>query len=177
MVIIVSTARNVYNGKKYLERKTKQEEIELDYKIATIDDIDTLMEIRLEMLRIVNTFKENQDFSEELVNHSRRYFTEGNQETCLAFDAGVAVGCASISYIEIMPTFSHPTGKRAHLMNVYTKAEYRRQGIAKRMVEMLIDNANRKGVTEISLDAIESGRPLYESLGFRASDECMVMDI
>ena len=62
-------------------------------------------------------------------------------------------------------------------MNVYTKEEYRRQGIARKMVEILIDNAKRKGVTEISLDATESGRPLYESLGFKASDECMVMNV
>ena len=99
------------------------------------------------------------------------------KETCLAFDNDAAVGCASISYIEVMPTFSHPTGKRAHIMNVYTKKEYRRQGIARKMVEILIDNAKRKGVTEISLDATESGRPLYESLGFKASEECMVIEV
>ena len=149
----------------------------MECRIATNDDIETLMDIRLEMLRIVNDLKEDQDFTEELVNHSRKYFLEGNQETCVAFDNGVAIGCASISYIEIMPTFSHPTGKRAHLMNVYTKAEYRRHGIARKMVELLIDDAKSKGVTEISLDATESGRPLYESLGFRASDECMVMEL
>ena len=149
----------------------------MEYRIATIDDIEELMNIRFEMLRIVNDLKEDQDFSDELVAYSRRYFIDGNQETCLAFDNGAAVGCASISYIEVMPTFSHPTGKRAHLMNVYTRAEYRRQGIARKMVQMLIDNAKRKGVTEISLDATESGRPLYESLGFSASDECMVMNL
>ena len=86
-------------------------------------------------------------------------------------------GCASISYFEVMPTFSHPTGKRAHLMNVYTRKEYRRQGIAKKMVELLIEDAKEKHATEISLDATESGRPLYEGLGFKASDECMVMEL
>ena len=149
----------------------------MEYRIATIDDIEELMNIRFEMLRIVNNLKQNQDFSDELVTYSRKYFIDGNQETCLVFDNGVAIGCASISYIEVMPTFSHPTGKRAHLMNVYTRAEYRRQGIARKMVQILIDKAKRKGVTEISLDATESGRPLYESLGFSASDECMVMDL
>ena len=149
----------------------------MEYRIATIDDIEELMNIRFEMLRIVNNLKQDQDFSDELVTYSRKYFIDGNQETCLVFDNGVAIGCASISYIEVMPTFSHPTGKRAHLMNVYTRAEYRRQGIARKMVQILIDNATRKGVTEISLDATESGRPLYESLGFKASDECMVMNV
>ena len=149
----------------------------MEYRIATIDDIEELMDIRLEMLRIVNNLKEDQDFSDELVTYSRKYFIDGNQETCLAFDNGVAIGCASISYIEVMPTFSHPTGKRAHLMNVYTKAEYRRKGIARKMVQMLIEDAKRKGVSEISLDATESGRPLYESFGFRASEECMVIEV
>ena len=74
-----------------------------------------------------------------------------------------------------MPTFDHPTGKRAHLMNVYTMKEWQRQGIARRMVSMLIDEARKRGVTEISLDATEEGRPLYERLGFTPSTEGMVL--
>ena len=38
-------------------------------------------------------------------------------------------------------------------MNVYTAPDYRGQGIAMRMVEMLIEEARRRGITEISLDA------------------------
>lgn len=36
----------------------------------------------------------------------------------------------TLCYVDMMPTFSHPTGKRAHLMNVYTNRLYRRQGVA-----------------------------------------------
>ena len=74
-----------------------------------------------------------------------------------------------------MPTFAHPTGKRAHLMNVYTDAAYRRQGIGFAMTNMLIEAAWNRGATEISLDATESGRALYIKCGFKDSDECMVL--
>lgn len=57
----------------------------------------------------------------------------------------------------MMPTFSHPSGTRAHLMNVYTKANYRKHGVARKLVQMLIDEAKRKGITEISLDATDLG--------------------
>ena len=60
-------------------------------------------------------------------------------------------------------------------MNVYTRSEYRRQGIARKMVEMLIEKTWEKGATEISLDATAMGRPLYESMGFTDSTECMVL--
>ncbi len=66
---------------------------------------------------------------------------------------------------------------RVHLMNVYTRESHRRQGIAARMVEMLVQEARGRGVTEISLDATESGRPLYEKMGFAASEECMVLNL
>ena len=45
------------------------------------------------------------------------------------------------------------------------------------MVKLLIDDAREKRTTEISLDATDEGRSLYEKLGFKASDECMVMSI
>ncbi len=147
----------------------------IEYKIATNEDIELLMSSRLEMLRIVNNLSDDYVFSDLIVNESRDYFLSGDQTTVLALDGDNVVGCASMSYMRIMPTFSHPTGKRAHLMNVYTRNEYRRQGIARKMVQMLIDDAWNRGATEISLDATTMGRPLYESLGFTDSKECMVL--
>ena len=153
-----------------------QEDISVpDYRIATDDDIDLLMSSRLEMLRTVNDLSDSYVYSDEIINESRDYFLNGDHATVLALDGNEVIGCASMSFIRIMPTFSHPTGRRAHLMNVYTRNEYRRQGIARRMVEMLIEEAWARGATEINLDATTMGRPLYESLGFTDSSECMVL--
>ena len=149
----------------------------IKYIKTTQSDIELLMQIRLEMLREVNNLPDEYVYDETFMSESRKYFEEGNQTTTLAFDNEKVVGCASISYIWIMPTFDHPTGVRAHLMNVYTKSEYRRRGISKSMIKMLIEEAKEKGVTEISLDATQMGRPLYESLGFKASCTGMVMEL
>lgn len=147
------------------------------YRKTTKADMKILMKLRLEMLREVNGLPGEYEYDENFIFESRRYFESGEQTTVIASDGETLVGCASLSYTWIMPTFSHPTGNRAHLMNVYTRADYRRRGISKKMVEILIDEAKENGVTEISLDATEMGRPLYESLGFKASDSCMVMDL
>lgn len=147
----------------------------VEYRIAEKEDIEQMMFSRLEMLKVVNNLPADYIYSDTIVSESRDYFLNGDQTTVLAIDNEIVVGCASISYMRIMPTFSHPSGKRAHLMNVYTKRAYRRQGIARRMCEMLIKDAWEKGVTEISLDATTSGRPLYKSLGFSDSEECMVL--
>ena len=147
----------------------------IEYRTATKEDIDLMMGSRLEMLRVVNNLPEDYVFSDEIIRESRDYFLNGDQTTVLATDNRIVAGCASVSYMHIMPTFSHPTGKRAHMMNVYTKSSYRRQGIARRLCEMLIKDAWERGATEISLDATENGRALYSCLGFRDSDECMVL--
>lgn len=147
----------------------------MEIRIATKDDIDLMMKSRLEMLKVVNSLPQDYEYDEAFVKESRDYFENGDQTTVLAIEDGEVIGCASMSYIRIMPTFSHPTGKRAHLMNVYTRGEYRRQGIARQMCAMLIEDAWNRGATEISLDATTMGRPLYESLGFKASKEGMVL--
>ena len=147
----------------------------IEYRITTDEDIELMMDSRLEMLKVVNDLPVDYIYSDTILRESRDYFLNGDQTTVLAMDNEIVVGCASISYMRIMPTFSHPTGKRAHLMNVYTKSAYRRQGIARRMCEMLIQDAWDREATEISLDATTTGRPLYRSLGFTDSDECMVL--
>ena len=154
-------------------RYLKQEKKKMEIKKATQNDIDDLMQLRLEMLKVVNSLNEDTNFDEKLIQCSREYFLNGDQTTVFAMEGNKIAGCASISYITIMPTFSHPTGKRAHLMNVYTRKEFRRKGVGKMMINFLIDEAKSRGVTEISLDATEMGRPLYKALGFNSNEEGM----
>ena len=45
---------------------------------TSASDIEKLMNVRLEMLRIVNDMKDDQEFSEGLINHSREYFLTGD---------------------------------------------------------------------------------------------------
>ena len=49
---------------------------------------------------------------------------------------------------------------------VLTRPEYRRQGLAKRLVQDALVAAKRMGIHTVKLDATDEGRPLYESLGF-----------
>ena len=149
----------------------------MEIKKTSPNDIENLMEIRLEMLRVVNNLKDSENFSDKLIKCSRKYFLHGDQTTVFAMEGDKIAGCATLSYINIMPTFSHPTGKRAHLMNVYTREAFRRRGVGKLMVQFLIDEAKSRGVTEISLDATQMGHPLYKSLGFNDNSEGMNLSI
>ena len=95
---------------------------EIEYRIASEKDIDLMMSSRLEMLRVVNGLDANYQFSQDFIHDSRVFFQKGNQTTVLAIAEENVIGCATICYIWLMPTFSHPTGKRAHLMMVFVRS-------------------------------------------------------
>lgn len=73
---------------------------------------------------------------------------------------------------QVMPTYHNPSGKKAYIMNMYTIPEYRRRDIAIKTLDMLIKDTKNKGITSISLEATDMGRPLYEKYGFiKMNDE------
>ena len=148
----------------------------ITYEKAGSERIGDAVKIRVEMLSRMHN-KPEADFGGEFTRLSEEFFGSGDQTTILAYDGEKAIGCATLCYITLMPTFDHPSGNRAHLMNVYTNADYRRQGIARQMVTILLDEAKKKGVTYISLDTTQSGEPLYKALGFDHSKETMGLNI
>lgn len=64
-----------------------------------------------------------------------------------------------------------PSGKRALVLNVYTEPEFRRQGIGRNLMETVIEWCRGQGLCSVSLHASDSGRALYEKLGFRQTNE------
>jgi GNAT superfamily N-acetyltransferase len=61
--------------------------------------------------------------------------------------------------------------RRATILNVYTDPEYRRRGVARQLMETMIDWCKREGLARVNLRASDTGRHLYESLGFKPSNE------
>ncbi len=76
------------------------------------------------------------------------------------------VGTGGISFFRVMPTYHDPTGEKAYIMNMYTAPSHRRRGIAAHTLDLLVSAAKARGVTHISLEAADMGRPLYQAYGF-----------
>lgn len=63
------------------------------------------------------------------------------------------------------------SGKIGYIMSVATRPEYRRRGLARRIVETIVEWLREQGVTRVALHASDMGRPMYEKMGFRSSTE------
>lgn len=55
------------------------------------------------------------------------------------------------------------------MLNIFVDAAYRHQGIASRLMELLISDAKSMQLDCIGLKASEDGYPLYKKLGFEES--------
>lgn len=143
--------------------------MKLEYRKATIDDLNILTKTRIKVLRAANGLDDNTDMS-RVEKESRAYYKNALANDLhtayLVFDGEVFIGAGGISYYTVMPTFHNPTGRKAYIMNMYTRPDYRRIGIATKTLDLLIQDAKKRDVTSISLEATDMGRKLYERYGF-----------
>ena len=84
----------------------------------------------------------------------------------IAEDGGKAVGCCMLLVNEKPAGPRFPHGLTGTVLNVYTRPEYRRQGIAGGLMGLLIAQAKELRLNIIELQATPDGAKLYKSLGF-----------
>jgi len=65
--------------------------------------------------------------------------------------------------------------RRGNIVNVYTIPRARRQGLARRLMETSLEWCRKNGIRAVILHSSEEGRPLYQALGFRATNEMRVI--
>ena len=140
-----------------------------EYKKATIEDINELVRTRIIVLRVVNKLSDDVDMSvveKESYEYYKRALETGEHITYLVYDNGTFIGAGGVSFYQVMPTYHNPTGKKAYIMNMYTAPEYRRKEIAIHTLDLLVKDAREQGASQITLEATEMGRSLYEKYGF-----------
>ena len=149
--------------------------MELNYKKAVLEDIEILTETRITVLRAANQLSDDvemSDVKEQSYLYYQKALSEDSHVAYLVFDGNEFVGTGGISFFQVMPTFHNPTGKKAYIMNMYTKPEYRRKGIAYKTLDLLVAEAKQRGIDAVSLEATDMGKPLYKKYGFvKMNDE------
>lgn len=157
----------------------ENKKVNLTYKAATLDDLQILIETRINVLIVANKLDDSADMS-EVRKHTEEYYkdalADGSHFAVLVYDENQSVvGTGGISYYQVMPTYCNPDGRKAYIMNMYTAPEYRRQGIAMKTLDILVRDAVKKGIKHITLEATEMGRSLYEKYGFVVMDDEMIL--
>lgn len=140
-----------------------------NYKKASIEDINELVQTRIIVLRAANKLSEDVDMSlveQESYEYYKRALQTGEHIAYLVYDNDKFIGAGGVSFYQVMPTYHNPSGRKAYIMNMYTAPEYRRCGIAYHTLDLLVKDAKEQDVLQIALEATQMGRPLYEKYGF-----------
>jgi len=138
---------------------------------ATADDLDVVMHHRRSM------FADMGDRGPAaLAASSRPIFArglaDGTYRGWLAEDArGNVVAGGGIIMLAYHSSPRDPDPRRAWIVNMYTEPGYRRQGLARRLMERMIEWCRGQGMATVYLHASDEGRALYDSLGFTPTNE------
>jgi GNAT superfamily N-acetyltransferase len=97
---------------------------------------------------------------------------DGSYRHWLALDSsGRVAGGGGVLLCPWPPSPHYPCTQRAVILNVYTEPEFRRRGIARQVMLAILAWVKEQGFGAVNLHASQEGRPLYESLGFEATNE------
>jgi GNAT superfamily N-acetyltransferase len=143
-------------------------------RLATVDDIPTLVRHRWKMFKDMNltAFLETPNVGEAFAEWVRPRIISGEYIGFLAVDdSDDVIAGAGIWLIEWIPQVPDLSTRRAYLMNVFVDEAHRRQGLARLLVTTSLDWCREQGIYHIILHASDKGRPLYESLGFAVTNE------
>lgn len=138
------------------------------YRKATYKDIEILIKLRLEYLT-EDRGELSKDETEAVVSQLQDYFTRQLNSSFIALLAENDGQAISTVYMAVAEKPANPafiTGKTATILNVFTYPDYRRKGIATKLLTMVINEAKAMNISYLELSATDSGKPLYEKLGF-----------
>ena len=136
---------------------------------ANLDDIELLIQLRIDYLT-EDAGNLTQEESFAVKKQLRKYFLKAiSNNSFIGILAEIDGAVVSAAFLVISERPANPafiTGITGTLLNVITYPEYRRKGIATKIIEKIIDESKKEGVSSIDLMATEDGKTLYEKMGF-----------
>lgn len=139
-------------------------------RLATINDINSLVEFRIKLLSEANINIFNYDwnkYSQVLRTFYHNGISSGRVIAYIAEENKNIIATSIMCFYNITPLLYNLDGKMALLSDMYTTPEYRSKGLGTSLLNSIMEHTRKLGYKKIILNATESGRKLYEKYGFR----------
>ncbi len=144
----------------------------VEYRKLVDADLDTFIEMRISQLR-----EEGAEATFDLKPHLQDYYTrhlgDNTFVSWLAVDKDRIIGTSGMSFVEKPPYYSCPSGKIGLLSSMYVIGEYRRKGIAKFLLDKILNEAKAFGCATVQVTASDMGVLLYTDYGFKKNGNFM----
>jgi len=138
---------------------------------AILDDLETLVRLRIDFLHELEPLSKNR--REALLDATRIYLASkmprGEFIAWVAEVRGRIIGTGGLVLFERPPVAANLSGREAYMMNMYTMPEWRRQGVARTLLQEILCFVKQTSAERIWLHATVDGKPLYEKYGFVAT--------
>ena len=143
--------------------------------VAT-DDLELICDQRERIFRESNTPGRTEDILSTQTAHFRSWLTprlhDGSYFGYIVEEAGKPVAGIGLMLIDWPPSPSHPiSDKRGYVLNVFVELSHRRQGLAAKLMALADRDFVARGVNYAVLHSTRMGRPLYEKIGWTATNE------
>ncbi len=147
----------------------------LIYRRLTLNDLDTFIDMRINQLQEEGA-KPIFDLKPQLLEYYTKHLKDGTFVSWVATDSDKIVATSGMSFVEKPPYYSNPTGKIGLLSSMYTLKEYRRLGIAKKLLTKVVKDAKDYGCGTVHITASNMGVLLYTDFGFKKNGNFMQYD-
>ena len=152
--------------------------MDISYKKLTTSELDGFIDMRItqlteEYVSSGQTVPTDVDLQSALKDYYNRHLADGTFVSWLAMDGNVIIGTSGMSFVEKPPYFGCPTGRLGLLSSMYTNPNYRRMGIAKELLNRVVEEARAYGCGAVHITASDMGVKLYTAYGFKHNGNFM----
>lgn len=132
-------------------------------------DIEIFTTYRLAYLTELQGERDEQ-YKQKVKQELNQFFTESlREDRAFAFMAeydGETIGFGAMIIKKIPGDFNKSSYLEGDILNMYTVPSARSQGVSSLILERLIKEAKRRGISKISLHTTKAGEKLYRKYGF-----------
>jgi GNAT superfamily N-acetyltransferase len=140
---------------------------------ARPDELSTVLHHRRQMYIDMGT--RDVPMLDEIERASRTIFGDalrnGTYRGWFAEANGRVIAGGGVLLLPFQPGPREPRPMRPFIVNVYTEPAYRRRGLARQLLQEMVDWCRAEGFAGVNLHASDEGRALYESMGFVPTNE------
>jgi GNAT superfamily N-acetyltransferase len=146
------------------------EKDKINYRRATTDDIEILIDFRIRFLNELYNHPENEE-SKALRPALRQYFSQAISDNdfiaWLAEYDGKTIGTSGMVVWRLPSRYGGlEAGRLGYILNMFTIPEARNKGICTRLLKELIKEAQSLGLKYVHLHASVDGMNIYKKAGF-----------